>query len=195
MESGVANWLDEMLGANAVFQERIDLDKLPIERTPSPYAVITCMDPRMNLECIGVSSFSTAGQAQSHVRVIRTIGAMGDNRSIKIGVFLAGIKEIAVVMHTDCGCCLAFSRIDTIIDNMEQNLDRQQFETVRKNIGEPFRENLIRTLKAFQDPRDAVRQEVEEMKRQPFAPHDLIVHGIVYELATGAIDVVVNGYD
>ena len=29
----------------------------------------------------------------------------------KSGIFFAGIQEIALVMHTDCGCCLQGNRI------------------------------------------------------------------------------------
>ena len=43
-------------------------------------------------------------------------------RSLIIGIHLAGVKEIALIGHTDCGGCLAFARIDTIIEHMQQTL-------------------------------------------------------------------------
>lgn len=50
-------------------------------------------------------------------------------------------------------------------------------------------------LKVFQDPREAVKAEISSLPQQPFIPDDLIVHGLLYDLATGRLDVVVNGYD
>ncbi len=40
-----------------------------------------------------------------------------------------------------------------------------------------------------------MRREVEAVRALPFMPDDSIVHGMVYDLATAKIDVVVNGYD
>ena len=41
----------------------------------------------------------------------------------------------------------------------------------------------------------AVRKEVQAIKDHPFTPGSLIVHGLVYDLPSGAIEVVVNGYE
>ena len=61
-------------------------------------------------------------------------------------------------------------------------------------LGEPFRERLREYLKAFPDPFEAVEKEVSAIKELPFAPDNLVVHGLVYTLATGAVEVVVDGY-
>jgi carbonic anhydrase len=92
-------WIDDILAANSAFRERIVPDQLPTTRTPGP-AVITCMDPRVNLEAIGIPGFAKDGSNSSPVRVIRTLGAMADNRSLIVGIFLAGFREIVVLMHT-----------------------------------------------------------------------------------------------
>ena len=190
-----STWLDGIVAANAAFIGRVHIDKLPVARTPSPYAVITCMDPRVNLECIGIRPFGDEGEGRSHVRVIRTIGGMSDSRSLVIALFLAGVQELAIVMHTDCGCCLAASKIDTIVQNLERTLGNARFGHFRAQIGEPFGERLGIWLKVFRDPRDAVRREVQLVRGLPFVPESVPVHGMVFELATGKIDVVVNGYD
>src|SRR5215475_13384121 len=126
-ETGL-RWLDTIILANAKFRGRVQPDKLPVQRTPGSVAVITCMDPRVNLEAMGIPGFTEAGEGQSSVRVIRTAGAMAEPRSLVIGIFLAGIQEIALVIHTDCGCCLAFSRIDSIIENMQKHLTPSQWQ-------------------------------------------------------------------
>ncbi len=37
-------------------------------------------------------------------------------------------------------------------------------------------------LHAFQDPREAVKKEVETIKESPFVPETLVLHGLVYDL-------------
>ncbi|THB75771.1 MAG: hypothetical protein D3926_19450 [Desulfobacteraceae bacterium] len=189
------NWLENMNKANERFKSQVDENLLPVNREPCPYAVVTCMDPRINLEAIGIGPFAPTGQIDSHVRVIRTIGGLHDIRSLIIGIHLAGFKEIAVIMHTDCGCSLALQKIDTIINNMISNLTGTQFESVKSIVGEPFEENLVDWLGAFEDPYAAVVNEVENIKKSVFIPKSLIVHGIVYDLATGGMDIVINGYE
>lgn len=187
-------WLDEILDDNRRFRARIDPDQIPAERAPCPTAVITCMDPRVNLEALGIPPFTAAGAAQSPIRVIRTIGAMAEQRSLVIGIHLAGFKEVALVLHSDCGCCLAHGKIDTIIENMETSLQPCQQEAMKARVGEPFRARLIDWLKAFQDPRAAVEREIAALRAEPFMPRDVVLHGLVYELASGRVEVVVNGY-
>ena len=165
-----------------------------MKRLPGSVGVITCMDSRVNLESIGIPQFGTNGESESPVRIIRTIGAMPEARSLVIGMFLAGIRELAVVMHTDCGCCLAFSKVDTIIDNLKTRLSAEKFKQFRSEIGEPLRENLIGWLKAFEDPRQAILSEIRALKKLSYVPDDFIIHGLLYELETGAIEIVVNGH-
>ncbi len=188
-------WLDTILEENKKFREGIGTEALPTQRQPYPYGVVTCMDPRVNLAAAGVPPFRSTGEIQSQVRIIRTLGGMADKRSLVVGIHLAGLKEIAVIMHTDCGCSLAYSNIDTLIGNIETNLHPEEWEEFKNFVGEPIREKLIEWLHAFEDPRTAVEKEVETIKSYPFVPETLIVHGLVYDLSSGTIEIVVNGYE
>ncbi|MDH3474221.1 MAG: hypothetical protein OEM59_11065, partial [Rhodospirillales bacterium] len=82
MRDTAPSWLEEILESNRRFQQGIRRETHPVARAPCPHAVITCMDPRVNLEALGVASFAAAGAARSQVRVIRTIGAMSESRSL-----------------------------------------------------------------------------------------------------------------
>jgi carbonic anhydrase len=188
-------WLDSILEENRRFREQVRAERLPAEREPCPYAVVTCMDPRVNLAAVGILPFAPDGGIQSQARVIRTLGAIAEDRSLVVGIHLAGFKEVAVVMHTDCGCSLAYSKVDTLIENMQSNLSPERWNRFKELIGEPLRDMLREWLHAFQDPREAVRTEVDAVKNHPFAPESLVVHGLVYDLSSGAIEVVVNGYE
>ena len=188
------SWLEHIQSENKDFINKITPSSLPAQRTPGSRAVITCMDPRINLEAIGIPQFQPDGGFDDSTRIIRTIGGMVEERSLIIGCFLAGIHEITVLMHTDCGCCVAFNKIDTIIERMEDSIDPQKLESYKAGIGEPFKDNLRRRLKVFQNPYEAVREEVALIKSLPYAPEKLVVHGMVYVLETGKVDLVVDGY-
>lgn len=188
-------WINQINQANAAFLERINQSALPVDRAPGRRAVITCMDPRVNLEAIGLPQFGPDGSGDSSIRVIRTIGGLAERRSLVVGLFLAGIREIAVVMHTDCGNSLAYSKIDLIVANMEKSVESDRLARFKAEIGQPFAEKLRDWLGAFADPYEAVKKEAAAIKALPFAPADLIVHGLVYDLATGAVETVVNGYE
>ena len=78
---------------------------------------------------------------------------------------------------------------------MKSNLTVSQFESVRSGEGEPFHENLIKCLGAFKDPYEAVAKEIREMRKSLFIPDRLITHGLVYDLVSGGVDIVVDGYE
>lgn len=187
------SWLEHIRESNRAFRQRVGEASLPTVRASGP-AVITCMDPRVNLAALGVPGFAEDGSTTSTVRVIRTVGGMAEERSLLVGVFLANISEVVVLMHTDCGCCLAYNNIDLIVSRMHERLPANSLNNFKKALGEPFRERLLEHLKAFSDPFEAVEKEVHAIRSLPFAPDDLVVHGLVYTLATGAVEVVVEGY-
>ena len=187
------SWLEVIKKDNRGFVGSLDAKNLPTARAPGP-AVITCIDPRVNLAAIGIPGFSKDGSNDSTVRIIRTIGGMAEERSLIVGVFLANISEVVVLMHTDCGCCLAHKNIDVIISRMQERLSVEDFDHFKQRLGEPFRENMLTHLKVFEDPCEAVAKEVKSIKTLPFAPDNLIVHGLVYTLETGIAEVIVDGY-
>lgn len=189
------SWLKEISKSNYHFLVNVNTNVLPTLRQPCPYAVITCMDPRINLEAVGIAAFKPDGALQSQIRVIRTIGGIAEDRSLVIGIHLAGFKEIAVVMHTDCGCSLAYHNLEKIVQSMEKSLGLEKMAALKNHIGEPFRDNLLAWLQAFEDPKDAVKKEVERIKNASFTPGSLIVHGLVYDLPSGRVDIIINGYE
>ncbi|MCG8335774.1 MAG: hypothetical protein MJE63_14750 [Proteobacteria bacterium] len=187
------DWLKAIQAANKDFQNRIEIDKLPTNRVPGSKALITCMDPRVNLEAIGIPAFSDNGENSSSVRIIRTIGGIAEERSLIIGCFLAGINEIAILMHTDCGCSLAYDKIDVIIQNMEKKIKSSKFNLYQTSLGEPLRDNLRRRLMVFQDPYRAVKDEVNRVRNLNFTPQNLVVHGMVYDLESGMVSIEIDG--
>src|SRR5215218_9604208 len=70
--TGETRWLDRMVDENRRFRARIRADALPVKRTPGSVGVITCMDPRVNLEAIGIPQFGANGESASPVRIVRS---------------------------------------------------------------------------------------------------------------------------
>jgi carbonic anhydrase len=189
------SWLEELCQANAEFKNLVNPDYLPTTRQPGPRAIITCMDPRINLAAAGIPAFALNGASDSQVRIIRTLGGIGDSRSLLVGIHLAGFKELAVIMHTDCGLSLAHAKIDVIINSLGTGLQPARLTELKRQVGEPFRDKLRDWLYAFEDPYQAVLEEVARIKALAFVPESLIVHGLVYDLASGRLDIVHRGYD
>lgn len=189
-----SRWLDTLLARNSAFRARINPASLPVARTPGRVGLITCMDPRINLEGIGIDPFRPGGECDSDVRVIRTIGGIPEDRSLIVGIHLAGIREFAIVMHTDCGNCLAKQRISVIAENLQRNLSAPAYHHLRDRIGEPWPDSLIEYLRAFDEPTKAVVRAATELRDNPIVPQDTIIHGLVYTLTTATLDVVVDGY-
>jgi carbonic anhydrase len=176
------------MAANEQFTSRIDTGRLP-QRGPGARAVVTCIDPRVNLEAIGISSFSPDGGQASEVRIVRTVGARIEERSLLIGMFLAGIREVTILTHTDCGCSLAHSMIDTIDQRMLETLDSDNVERFYSRAGNTADERRG-WLRTFADPVQAAREEVDRVRGLDFCPPDLVIQGMVYDVATGTVELV-----
>ena len=69
-----SRWLDTLLARNSAFRARITPTKLPVTRTPGKVGLITCMDPRINPEGIGVEPFRPGGECESDVRISSVAG-------------------------------------------------------------------------------------------------------------------------
>lgn len=195
MSASTDTWLGSLLGANAAFRRGADPARLPVARSPGRRALVTCMDPRVNLAALGVEPFDANGAGGSDVRVVRTIGAVAEDRSLLVGIHLAGIGEIAVVTHTDCGNALAKQRVEAIAASLEARMRPPAYEAFRARVGEPFAEQLVRWLRAFDDPYAAVREEVARIRSNPLVPDGTVVHGLVYDLAAARLDLVLDGYE
>ena len=187
-------WLAHILSRNSAFREGLDPGALPPARTAGRFGLITCMDPRITPAALGIAPFAAGGAGTSSVRIIRTIGAMAEDRSLIVGIHLSGIREFAIVMHTDCGNCLAKAKIATIADSLRATMGPRDHAAFQESLAAPGQQGLLDFLKAFDDPYEAVAQEVAAVRAKAFVPRDVVVHGLVYDLATAKLDLVVDGY-
>ena len=183
-----------MMTANRAFRDGDMLPKRLVERTPGRGLILTCMDPRVPCEAIGAPAGLHDGPGSPDTRVLRTLGAVADERSLVVAFHLAGVREVAVVTHTDCGCSLAWSKADVLVERIETNLEPAACAEVLGRLGRSPGE-VRKALQAFEDPAAAARREVRKIREAAYAPKDLVVYGFVYHVETGVLEQVVDGFE
>jgi len=185
--------IDEILAHNERFTRQ---EQLPIiGHAPRRHmAVVTCMDCRL------VRMFEQAlGLERGDVLELRTAGATiampereeGANdliRSLAGGIYLLGVREVAVIGHTQCG----LSHIDpAAVTASMQALGVDPRQVIEKE-GLGNMDGLLRWLGAFNDVHINVKEVVNVIRRSAFLPK-LPIHGLVIDINTGKLEMVERG--
>jgi len=179
----VPGLLDQILAHNARFvAER----ERPLSRAPAKkVAVFTCMDTRL-VEFLEPALGLRRGDAQ----VIKNAGNTvvdptgGVIRSLVVAVYALGCEEVFVVGHRDCGMA---------------ELDEEQLAAMMRARGvaaesiAALRPSLRDWVGAFHDPEGNVRRVVEVIRTNPLMPPDVPIHGLMFDPASGRLDLLVRG--
>jgi carbonic anhydrase len=157
--------IDDVLAANEIYSRTHELRKL----TPRPerkLAVLTCMDTRLSIRTLGLST----GDAH----IIRNAGGIVTEdtlRSLVVSHYLLDTEEIMVINHTDCG----------LMHITEQDLRaRVQNRTGTAAVAPAF-------FYAFQDIDENVRHQLQKLRTHPWIPDCVAVRGFVYDVASGLL--------
>ncbi len=157
--------IDEVLAANEIYSRTHELRKL----TPRPargLAVLTCMDTRLSIRTLGLST----GDAH----IIRNAGGIVTEdslRSLVVSHYLLGTQEIMVINHTDCG----------LMHTSEQDLrTRIQHRTGTAAVAPAF-------FYAFQNIEENVRHQLQKLRTHPWIPESVAVRGFVYDVSSGRL--------
>jgi carbonic anhydrase len=185
--------IDEILAFNERFVEQTHLPT--IGHTPrKQMALVTCMDCRLvqmfeqalGLERGDVLELRTAGATISEEE--REDGANDLIRSLAGGIYLLGVREVAVIGHTQCG--LAHANSTALIASMQAlGVDPQKL-IEQEELGDI--QGLLRWLGAFNDVHVNVREVVNVIRRSPYLPR-IPVHGLVIDIITGKLEMVDRG--
>jgi carbonic anhydrase len=166
---------DTLLERNQDFASHHFLKDLPLMPTLRTM-IIGCVDPRVDPALL-------LGLKPGEVVVIRNIGGritpgtlqtmgMLNRVAQEAGNIPAGAFHIIILQHTQCG-----------IAHLEGNPD------MLANYFGISKEGL--KAKAITDPRAAVAVDIAALKAIPALPGGWLVSGLVYDVTTGLIDVVV----
>lgn len=179
--------IDEILAANETFvgkHQPAHLSHLPRRRI----AIVTCMDTRLT------HLFEEAlGLHRGDVLQIRTAGATisegqevnGDLiRSLAGAIYLLGVREVAVVGHTDCG--LSHGDLARVTAAMQAlGVDP---ETLPEKGAD-----LLRWLGTFQDVRENTARTARAIRTSPYLPRGIPVHALVIDVQSGKLEMIERG--
>ena len=180
--------LDEILAFNKSFVEGEGYSAYETTKFPNKKMIIfSCMDTRLT----GLLP-AAMNLKNGDAKVIKNAGAMLTHpfgsvmRSIIVAIYELGAEEIYVVGHKGCG----MSGVDYqhITQQMlEAGIEEGTIDTI-KNAGI----DLENWLKGFDSVEDSVRDTVDKINRHPLVPGHVIVHGLIMDPHTGALELVVE---
>ncbi len=157
--------IQAILAANRQYATEHGTTDIPI-RPARHLAILTCMDARIQL-------FPVLGLQLGDAHVIRNAGGRASDdaiRSLVVSTNLLGTREILVIQHTDCGQH-RFSNQD-IRDHLLAHLGVDSGET---------------DFLTFRDLTESVRGDVRKIRTSPLLPKDIIVSGMIFDVATGLL--------
>lgn len=172
--------IDEVLKANEKFVEEFDgeeMSHLPKKKL----AILTCMDTRLTgfLE-------PALGIGRGDAKIIKNAGntIVGEDaiRSIAAAIYSLGAEEVMVIGHTDCG--MAHANPEKIKNNMlEKGVPEEEIDKV----------NLVEWIGAIEDEEKNVIKTVETIKNHPLISNEVPIHGLIMDIVSGKLDVLVDG--
>jgi carbonic anhydrase len=185
--------IDEILAYNERFVQQ---NTLPIigHAPRKRMALITCMDCRLvqmfeqalGLERGDVIELRTAGATISEPE--REGGANDLIRSLAGGIYLLGVREVAVIGHTQCG--LAHADPTVLTASMQALGVDPQALIEKEELGDV--NGLKSWLGAFDDVHINVKEVVNVIRSSPYLPK-IPVHGLVIDIETGKLELVDKG--
>ena len=174
--------LDELLAGNQTFQstyakyaEKIAAQKEPLKKV----AVLTCIDARVNpirIFHLNIGDMIILRNAGNRITedVIRSLMVAIAN----------GITEIVVLGHSDCKMTkITREKVRDAIQKLGGIVDPLTFLRFNDWLGTFLNEELN------------VGEQVASLRAHSRIPPQFIIHGLLYDIGTGSIKVVVNGYE
>ncbi|KAF7509235.1 hypothetical protein GJ744_008295 [Endocarpon pusillum] len=135
------------------------------------YLVVTCMDAR-------IDPAAAFGISLGDAHVIRNAGASASDalRSIIISQQLLGTTSVLLIKHTGCGM-LTFE-------------NRDIYQVINRNLGQGATGELEAQsfdFQPFPDLEDAVKEDVEFLRKSQLVAKGVEVSGWVYEVESGRV--------
>ncbi|XER11196.1 Beta-carbonic anhydrase 1 [Sporomusa aerivorans] len=185
------NMLEQILAANKQFVANLMIKSMDVSsgsgKLPSrELAIFTCMDTRL-VEFLEPAMGISRGQAKVIKNAGNTITGPFEAtiRSLVIGIFELGVKEIMVIGHLDCGVATTDSK-KLIQKMLARGISADAIKMIEKE--------LEQWIDHFHHPLENVEEAVLKIRSNPLIPKDVPVHGLMFNPHTGDLSIVVNGY-
>lgn len=182
--------VSEIMNYNKEFVEKKDYEAYLTSRYPDKkMLVITCMDTRL-VELLPKAMNFKNGD----VKIIKNAGAVISQpfgsvmRSVMVALYELSAEEVIVVGHHECG--MASLDADHMINEIKERGVSEEVLSTLENSGI----KLTKWLRGFDNIQEGVIQTVELIKKHPLLPPNVPVHGMIIDPATGALELVVDGY-
>jgi carbonic anhydrase len=130
-------------------------------------AIVTCMDSR-------ISPLAAMGMQAGDAKILRNAGARVTDdvlRTLVLATYLLGVTRILVMPHTDC----------RMASGDESGIHRQ----IMDEHGVDTRSLEFRTVS---DQRAALALDVTRIRSFPLLQKGVTVGGVIYDVATGALE-------
>ena len=173
--------IDQILAYNARFVAEKGYEPYVTDKFPAKgVAVLTCMDTRLT-ELLP----KALGLRNGDAKIIKNAGGLvlsetdSAIRSLLVGIYELGVKEVMVVHHSTCGAChMSYAEFKPHM------LERGVSEAVladweARGVGD--------WLEGFHDTEASVHRTVAAVKNHPLVPKDVVVRGFVIDSVTGKL--------
>jgi carbonic anhydrase len=158
----------DFLAANEEYAENFDKGHLP-KQPGLKVAIVACMDAR-------IDPAKVLGLEEGDAHVIRNAGGRAADalRSLAVSQRMLGTREVIVIHHTDCGMrALTNEQIRAIIAD--------ELGPEAAAVAEDM------DFHPLPDAEHSVLEDIEIIRNSPLIPHDIPVHGFVYDVFTGQL--------
>ena len=169
--------LGKLLDRNRIFADRFDKGNLTIRPRMSTI-LLTCVDSRVDpahLMGLGLGDAVVMRNAGGRITpaVMKDLAVLGVLAANMPGAG-AMQPQLVVIQHTDCG----MSRLANppIQEQVAKKLDLSPDDVMAM---------------AITDPAASVQENIEQLRRTPGTPDQLVVSGFVYDVSNGTISQVV----
>jgi carbonic anhydrase len=135
-------------------------------------AVVTCMDSR-------IDPLAMLGLVKGDAKILRNAGARVTDdvlRTLVLAVHLLAVRRVMVVAHTDC--------------RMSKVSEEQVHADILAGSGVDTRSLDFGVIS---DQRAVLAHDVRRIRSSPYLPADLAVIGCIYDVRTGALEVLIEG--
>ena len=173
--------IDQIIEYNREFVSTKAYEPFVTDKFPSKkLAVLTCMDTRLT-ELLP----KALGLKNGDAKIIKNAGGLilsetdSAIRSLLVGIYELGVKEVMVVHHSTCGAChMSYSEFKPHM------LEHGIAESV---LSEWEGKGVAEWLEGFHDTEASVRKTVAAIVNHPLIPKDVIVRGFIIDSVTGEL--------